>query len=356
MDKEKLPPIPTPVAQRWREFRIQVLPFLVFLALLAVIVMLWRSFVQPVGVVGLAETNAVNIVATQDGLLSVLNAERFQMVNQGQELGLLINNDPDLLKAQIASAQADIEVLRARNIVDQDRTEQSYQQFRQELFTQRIVQATDRVNWFVVSNDFVRASNEFQTKIISEAQYDAAKGKLYTLTTNIAEREIQIQDLTKTLAELQAKRKGGQPDAFDKAVEAKGHELDLMLKPTAIKAPIGGVISFVHHAAGERVLRGMPILTISEPRATRIIGYVRQPIQNHPSTNDSARITTRGSPRQIGIGPILKVGAQLEPINPALLSAETKRMEVGLPIVVGVPPGMTLLPGEFIDLSIKNKK
>lgn len=354
--KDKLPPIPTPVSQRWREFRIQVLPFIVFVALIAGIIVLWRGFVQPAGIVGFAETNAVNVVATQDGLLSVLTVERFQMVTQGQEIGQIINTDPELLKAQIATAQADIEVLRSRNMVDQDRTEQSFQQFRQDLLNHRVAQATDRVTWLTESNDFRRASDEFKQKLISDAAYDAAKGKLDARTATIEEREKQIVDLTRSLADLQAKRKASPTDAFDKAIEAKQRELELMLKPISVKAPIAGMINMVHHYGSERVLRGMPIVTISDPEANHVIGYIRQPIVNKPGTNSVVQITTRSQPRIIALGHVVHVGAQLEPINPALLSPDTKRMEVGLPILVSVPQGVKLTPGEFVDLSVESPK
>ena len=354
--KDKLPPIPTPVSQRWREFRIRFLPFIVFAVLIAGIAFLWRGFVQPSGIVGFAETNAVNVVASQDGLLSTLTVERFQMVTKGQEIGIVINTDPELLKAQIATAQADIEVLRSRNMVDQDRTEQSYQQFRQDLLNLRVAQATDRVTWLTDSNDFRRAANEFDLKIASQAVYDAAKGKLDARSATIEEREKQITDLTRSLADLQAKRKANPTDAFDKAIEAKQRELELLLKPNSVKAPISGMVSMVHHAGGERVLRGMPIVTISDPTANHVIGYIRQPIVNKPQVDSAVQITTRSQPRIIARGQVVHVGAQLEPINPALLSPDTKRMEVGLPILVAIPPGVKLTPGEFVDLSVDSPK
>src|SRR6185436_2597931 len=131
------------------------------------------------------------------------------------------------------------------------------------------------------------------------------------------------------------------------AIRAKEKELELTLKPSLLKAPFDGMVSVVHHQAGEKVLRGIPIITVSSPTATQIIGYVRQPIQRHPKIGDEVRVTIRTTPRAYAKGTILKIGAQLEPLNPALLSADTKRMEVGLPIVISLPPGLGLFPGEF---------
>ena len=126
-----------------------------------------------------------------------------------------------------------------------------------------------------------------------------------------------------------------------------------MLKPSILKAPISGMVSLVQHVKGERILRGMPVISISDPETRRIIGYVRQPVTDVPTTNDFVRITTSSQPKQSGRAKIIFIGAALEPINPALLSVDTKRMEVGLPIVVSVPAGIRLLPGEYVNLTIE---
>jgi hypothetical protein len=41
---DSLPPIPTPLAQRWREFRIEILPLIVFVSTLVAIALMWRSY------------------------------------------------------------------------------------------------------------------------------------------------------------------------------------------------------------------------------------------------------------------------------------------------------------------------
>src|ERR1043166_3234465 len=125
MEKEKLPPIPTPVSQRWREFRIQILPFIVFLGILSGIVYLWKTYVQPSGIIGYAETNMVNVASLQDALVTELAVERFQNVVTGQVIAVVSATDPELLKAQITAAQADLEVLRRRMETDQLQNEQS---------------------------------------------------------------------------------------------------------------------------------------------------------------------------------------------------------------------------------------
>jgi multidrug resistance efflux pump len=350
MEKDKLPPIPTPVSQRWREFRIQVLPFVVFLSILTCIVYLWKSYVQPVGVIGYADTNLVNVTTLQDGMLSELFVERFEHVASNQVIAIIVNTDPELIKAQIESAQADIKILKARNAVDQQRTDQNYREFRQELLKLRLDNATDQVQAVLADKEVQRVEAMYKKGSESLAVLEAAQATRDAYVASLKERGTQMADLQKSLDDLAAQLQSGEPDPFAEAVEKKAKELELMLKPSTLRAPISGMISMVHHVKGERILRGMPIVSINDPETRRIIGYIRQPVTRVPTTNDSVTITTRTQVRQMARGQILRVGTQLEPITPGLIAVDS--MEVGLPIVVSVPDGIQLVPGEYLNLHI----
>lgn len=321
------------------------------------IVFLWRSYVQPVGVIGYAETNVVNVTSLQDGMISELLVERFQYVTVDQPIAVVVNTDPELIKAQIESAQADIKMMQARTKVDIDRTTQSFQQFRQVMFTHRVAQVQDQVNWILASNKFMRAEVLFKQGSGPLADVDSTRAERDAYAASIDERGRQMVDLQKSLDELAESRKSNGAnvlDPFTDGVEKKARELELMLKPSILKAPISGMISLVQHVKGERILRGMPVVSITDPETRRIIGYIRQPVNNVPTTNDFVRITTSSQPKLSAAGKIVHIGAGLEPINPALLSVDTKRMEVGLPIVVTVPAGVHLLPGEYVNLTIEH--
>jgi multidrug resistance efflux pump len=352
MEKDKLPPIPTPASQRWREFRIQILPFLVFLLVLTGIVYLWKSYVQPVGVIGYADTNLVNVTSLQDGVISELFVERFQNVTNGQLIAIVANTDPELIKAQIESVQADIKMLAARNATDEQRTDQDYREFQQDLFALRVAQASDQILANAANDEYQRVLATFKTGSASQSQLDAEKARLDRYAALLEERGRQIKDRQNALEQMAAKRKTSDGDPFAEGVAKKAAELELMLKPSHLRAPISGMVSIVHHVKGERILRGMPIVSINDPETRRIIAYIRQPVTRVPSTNDSVTITTRTQTRQTARSQIIRVGSQLEPINPALFAADSKRMEVGLPIVVSVPPGIQLVPGEYLNLHI----
>lgn len=354
MDSTKLPPIPTPFSQVWREFRIQVLPFIVFALSVVGIVYLWRNTVQPVGIVGFVDTNQVYVTSLQDGLISELFVERFQEVKKDQPVCVVANTDPELVTAMVARAKADLQVVLARAGVDIERGRQQLQQLAGDLFIEKIRQTARVPQLALAESNLVAVSNLFIKKVETELNWRAAQAQRDAIQEEMRERAIYIQSLSTNLDLLMVSDEPLKKAVRD-AVQAQEKELELTLQPAKLKAPIDGLVSMIHHLAGEKIRRGEPIVTIASPIATNVIGYVRQPIQRHPQPGDKVRVTTRNSPRRSGTSQIFKVGAQLEPINQSLLSADTRRFEVGLPIVVALTPQLinelNLMPGEYVDIA-----
>src|SRR5947207_11363538 len=100
---DSLPHIPTPVSQRWREFRIRVMP-LAFFAVLAITVgVLWREVaIPPTYAVGFVETNGAIVSVPMDGQISQLAVKRFQQVKAGDQLCQVIIKPNNILTTEIA--------------------------------------------------------------------------------------------------------------------------------------------------------------------------------------------------------------------------------------------------------------
>src|ERR1051326_6407533 len=116
METESLPPIPTPAGQHWREFRIRLLPPFVFALVLATLFFMWTTFVQPVSIVGMVETNAVNIATTTAGLLTELALNRFDEVTNGQVLGQVEPFDAEQINAEIKALESSDKVTQAQGL------------------------------------------------------------------------------------------------------------------------------------------------------------------------------------------------------------------------------------------------
>src|SRR5207302_9003699 len=115
-----------------------------------------------------------------------------------------------------------------------------------------------------------------------------------------------------------------------------------------------GMVSVCSRRSGQAMPSGEPILTLTALSADRIVAYLRQPIVVEPAVGMSVEVRARSLKRPIGRGRILQVGTQIEAIDPALLPPSNFRTPVlGLPVLVSLPPGLKLLPGEVVDLAIR---
>jgi multidrug resistance efflux pump len=146
---------------------------------------------------------------------------------------------------------------------------------------------------------------------------------------------------------------------IERYMKDKQAELLALSKPVNLKVPIDGKISAVLKRPGERVRKGEAIATISAPTTDRVVGYLRQPLDHSPRAGESVEVRTRTQRRVARQGTIIHVGPSMVPLEPALLSADTRRREMGLPILISLPQDASvepLVPGEFVDISLKYAK
>jgi hypothetical protein len=112
-------------------------------------------------------------------------------------------------------------------------------------------------------------------------------------------------------------------------------------------------VTEIHHRSGEAIVAGAAIITITASRADRIVGYLRQPIAFQPEVGMKVEVRSRSLVQCVSQAEILDVGSQMEPISAALLASNNSQIpEVGLPVLVSIPPSQKLRPGELVDLRI----
>jgi hypothetical protein len=113
------------------------------------------------------------------------------------------------------------------------------------------------------------------------------------------------------------------------------------------------MVNVIYHRSGEAVTAGEPIVAIATYNSVRIIGYLRPPIYDEPKLGTRVEVRTRGPRRQVGSANVVEIGAQLEPVAPALVGAfKVANVELGLPISISLPPNLKIRPGEVVDLTL----
>jgi multidrug resistance efflux pump len=355
---ERLPPIPTPSSQLWRQLRLQYLPVVIFLAGVAAAVVLWTQWVAPPTLVGEAEAVRTEIRARQSGLLAELKVDLLQPVAAGQTLGRVIITDSGLVEASLAVIRAEIEMLRTT-------TDMNFERLRLDWMSKRVELVSLQSELHQAEATLARVIALHRIKLVTDEQFeeaknarDAVEARLKALTELIARLEPELQPLETSGNRIPNAAVAGLKSAI-KQKEAQLRLIEAQLSPLPLVAPIDGIVTQLYRRSGENVSSAEPILQISATHSERIIGFLRQPLPFEPQPGMDVVVRTRTFIRRVGTARVTQVGKLLEPISPTLLAAMRLPVtaiptDVGLRVHVSPPEGFSLRPGEQVDLIIRN--
>jgi multidrug resistance efflux pump len=350
-------PIPRPIAERWRDIRLRHVPVLAYLVCIGLAVYLWNQHWTPSTFVGEVQGTLANVTSAQDGRLVNLSIRQFDRVTKGQILGKVAQAQ-GASDAGLAAIRADLDVMRARMVLDQHRNDQNYQQLRVDYLSQRVDLAIARAKLRFAQSELDRNEKLHTENIVSQFDYELALDNRDALSAEVKEREALVAETENTLAATKpAGRAESEPlvlDTIDKAIKAQEEQFRQSVE-TVLRSPIDGVVTKVYRNPGENILASEPLVTISGEQGENIIGFLRQPISFEPKAGDLVLVRSRGNRRQIGEARIVKVGARLELFTqPLRARGFDSSQERGLPVLIDLPDGLALYPGELVDLVLKN--
>ena len=369
----ELSPIPIPWRQRWREFRVDYLPMLTFAALMMAIGILWSRYVHPAIVVGEVEAVRVPVVSTVAGTVETVQVGLLQSVTNGQLLAVVSSADTRSLQAGLTAIEADLRLIQARMAVERSRESDGRRRLRLDLMNERINLSLAQVRLRQVESEFDRVKRLFDQDLTPRGLnlagqgndgrfdygYDVALRDRDGLRAEITERTKLVADLEKSLAATpEGTNLSDSATAFDGVVEnairAQQSALRQQHQPLDLRACIDGFVSAVHVRAGERVMAGTPLLTLSAKHNERVIAWVRPPIGSRPKVGDPVKVRRVDVGRAATTGTIIEVGGQLEPLSASLQpranNNSSGRLEVGLPILVRLDDARDLIPGEPVQV------
>jgi multidrug resistance efflux pump len=172
----------------------------------------------------------------------------------------------------------------------------------------------------------------------------------------------EIDSAIREMSVSEPKVDGDLPSSVRAAINVEESNLDLLeaqMLPQELVAPFDGIVSVVHRQAGETILAGEAILTVSKEKPSRVVAFVRQPLNLDPKVGMKIEVRCRGGRRLSGVGEVLSVGSQLEPVYPTLLPRNANAAgngsgnvsaELGLPVFVSLPNDLVVRPGELVEL------
>lgn len=366
---EKLPRIPSPPGTVWREFRIRALPGIVFGIVLILTLICWRNYVGPSSMVGEAESVRASVAAPQAGRVLQLSVRSMERVSKGQVLGMLAPVDTRVLQANLAVIRARIELMKSSPVAELrvENNRINYEHLRLNWLQHRVDLAVARSKLFFVEAEYKRSKELFNQSgagagLVSQSQLDQAKRNLDEVHAQIDAQSKLIEETDAAVAAIRPaplpQGTAGEPNALRAALTVEEKNLELaqaQFGPIPLVAPIDGIVSSVLHREGESVPAGEAVVTVSALTAEKIVAFIRQPLGFEARVDQPVEVRSRSVGRKVGLGKILSVGTQLEPILGELLpprgaTGSSAPLEYGLPILVSIPAGVKILPGEIVDL------
>lgn len=361
----------------FREFRIQVFPYIAFLIVVALTAWLWQGYVGPSTLIGEVESVRGVVSSIGPGRLAQVQVDALQRVTAGQVLARVITVDPRVLEAQISLSKARINLIRVGT--DSDLRKQNS---RVNLENLRLDWMSKRVEWLSAKARSAYRQLELARleklragvtnsgsisalPVLSQNDLDISRRDAAIEEAAVKELEQLVAQIGASIRQFMANRPEGEDSpATSAAIDVESKNLDLLeaqMMPVDLVAPFDGVVSVVHRWSGETVQAGEPILTVSQEKPSRVVAFIRQPIQLEARRGMKVEVRARGGKRESGIGEVLSVGSQLEPISASMLPRSANSgagagggvpVENGLPLLVSLPPNLSLHPGELVDLRI----
>lgn len=355
MKVDPLPPIPTPPERHWRHFRQRGFPAVTFLIVLGVTAWLWgRNLANPM-VMGQAEGPEANVATPVSGRIARLTVNSYQEVKAGDVIAMVDASDPLVLSNTLSVIRAEMDAIRAEaGFRPGDRVRLA--QFQMDWLNLRAELAPLRAQVQYSESKLERILQLAKNNATSQYELDIAKRDVEQLQAELRDKTAAAETAEKALKQFDLSGNGEQSASLRAALAEANERLRLaeaQLQPLTLRAPISGRIIKLDYQAQASVVRGDVIAVVASPNVDRIVGYIGQPVRLEPKVGMRTEVRSRGTVRQTGEATIAHVGPRIELFNaPLRVRGMGSAQERGLPIVLTVPPNMTLRPGELVDIRL----
>ncbi len=353
--------IPVPAKLRWREIRVRLFPFLVFVLVAGVVVWLWRDRVDATTMVGRVVGKQAEVRSPQSGSLADLTVTAFDSVRAGDAIGRLVTTDPRIVQAELAVVLAQIELVRLSRdpFVDQERNLLNYESMQVDLMENRARLGIARIQKQQASRELERLESMDMRGLTADELLERARSEYLARREEVALIEELVDRLEDrlsgfTLDDVLASWKENDPLAAALKVHQRTIEkIEAEMMPVVLRAPVSGQVAQVYRLNGEYVDQGDPIIRILSPQPDYILGHVRHPLFLKPEPGMKVLVRKQGRERAEAVMEIAEVGVHLETVEELTsLFPQQPFLSIGLPVRVTVNYELDLIPGEVVDMRI----
>ena len=393
-----------------RSYVRHAVPVVVWLVAVAAVVALFQRRAQRFEIVGIARSQVRQIAATSTARIRDIRVGLFEPVKAGQILAVvdtILENEQTLeaeLRTELASAAAEIEHLLAQLVPTQElmlaeacnlevnrasdlrRFSADVENARLRILELQVAIAADRILLGDAAMEVAIVQKLVDEGAAARYELDKAKVQQESLAAKIQQSEVLLAQAREDL--VQTRRRESQFVRQELAHPSVGQALDVIRKEIRVqeelvkgllrqlkaleareavelRSPIDGVVIPLYVRAnevlqqrpgenlmrrvGEVVTAGDPVLAVAQREPTEIVAYVNEPQIGSVRENMPVQLVKPTAPAQIAQSRILSVGPAIE-IMPQRLWRNPAMPEWGRSVSIGIPDGMTVVPGEIVGV------
>ena len=391
-------------------FRPHIMPVTVWLAVVVCIAWLFSYRAQRFEVLGMAQGQVWQVAATCTGRLKELPVQLFEEVKKGQTVAVIstiLENEQMLeaeLKGQLAGITAEIEHLSAQLVPTQDtllaekadrdsarleedrRFSTDVESTKIRILDLRALIASDRITLKDLAMEVKIAEDLLKRDAVAPYELEKAKVQYDSLAKKVEENEQLLAQAGENLKEAlrrQEEYRKLQPynpsvesalEAIRKDIKVQEQLMNGVLaqlkalesrQTVELKAPMDGVVvpvpiranealmrrpgEKVLRRAGEVVVAGEPVIAVAEPQCREIVAYVSSRRLGQLQDKMMVEVVKDREPAQIAKAQVVSVGPVME-LMPEQLWRNPNIPQWGLPLLIKVPQGLNVIPGEVVGV------
>lgn len=389
--------------------RLHLLPILVWLGAVACVIGLFTRRSQRFEIVGMARSPVFHVSVNCAARLKTVPVKLFENVTKGQTVAIvntvLDNEQPRIeLQTQLDAILAEIEHLSAQLVPTQETllAEESDREIsriarmrtfdidienaRIQILSLRSQIASDRIVLEDLAMEAKITRDLVEQKAIAPYEQEKAQVQYNALAKKVEENENLLEQAKSDLVQARQRRdeyakslpfNPSVDDALEvirKQIAVQERLMDGVLaqlealkarESLELKAPVDGVVIPVQQQANEALMRrpgerimgrpgeavtaGEPILAIAEARPSKIIAYIGDRLLGQVEENMPVEIIKDREPPQIARSQITQIGPTME-LMPERMWLYPNIPQWGRPILIEIPDGLELIPGEMIGI------